>query len=89
MSEHRLITRYAIIKRAQKILKEIDSIFDDAEAWGLSAKEADPTGEMLKIRKSLVSMLEREKALGIVPVAFIEKAKPLPPNPAKTRRRQP
>lgn len=59
-------TRYAIVKRAEKMLKEIDSYFEDAADHGLSVAEADPTGEMMGWRKGIIAMLEREGRLGIV-----------------------
>ncbi len=59
-------TRYALVKRAVKLLKEIDGYFRDAEAFGVSAKDADPNGEMTALRQSIIKMLEREKALGLV-----------------------
>jgi hypothetical protein len=61
-------TRYAIVMRAKKLLKEIDDYFEDAANFGLNVKEADPTGEMMGWRKGIIAMLERERALGIVNV---------------------
>ncbi len=59
-------TRYALVKRMQKLLKEIDDYFDDAANYGLTTAEADPKGEMMELRKSLTASLEREGRLGLV-----------------------
>lgn len=59
-------TRYALVKRMQKLLKEIDDYFEDAESYGLTVAEADPKGEMMAWRKGLVASLEREGRLGLV-----------------------
>ncbi len=59
-------TRFAIVKRAEKLLKEIDDYFEEASTFGLSVKEADPKGEMMGWRKGIIAMLEREGRLGIV-----------------------
>jgi hypothetical protein len=56
-------TRYALIKRMEKLLKEIDDYFDDASNYGLSVAEADPKGEMMAWRKGLIASLEREGRL--------------------------
>lgn len=53
-------TRFAIVKRAEKILKEIDDYFQDADDFGLTVAEADPKGEMMACRKGILGMLERE-----------------------------
>lgn len=53
-------TRFALVKRAEKLLKEIDDYFQDADHFGLSVAEADPRGELVAIRKGLIHMLERE-----------------------------
>jgi hypothetical protein len=59
-------TRYALVKRMHKLLKEIDDYFEDAADHGLTVAEADPKGEMMAWRKGLVASLEREGRLGIV-----------------------
>ncbi len=59
-------TRFAIVKRAQKILKEVDAYFEEAADFGLSVADADPTGEMMAVRKGIVAMLARERQLGLV-----------------------
>ena len=59
-------TRFALIKRAEKMLKDIDDYFEDAAHFGLSVKEADPTGEMMGWRRGILSMLEREGRLKLV-----------------------
>jgi ABC-type enterochelin transport system substrate-binding protein len=59
-------TRFALVKRAEKILSDIDKYFEEADSFGLSTKEADPDGLMMNMRKGLVAMLEREGRLGIV-----------------------
>ena len=53
-------TRFALVKRAEKLLKEIDDYFEDAANFGLSVEDADPRGELVAIRKGLIHMLERE-----------------------------
>ncbi len=53
-------TRYALVKRAEKILREIDDFFQDADDFGLTIKEADPKGALIKIRAGIISMLENE-----------------------------
>lgn len=69
MSEVKNIpTRYALIKRMQKLLKEIDDFFEEAADFGLSVQEADPDGQMMSMRKGLIASLEREKRLGIVSI---------------------
>lgn len=66
-------TRLALIKRAEKILADIDDYFCDADLWGLSPAEADPDGMMQKLRTGIVSMLIKEGRI-----------KPhLPPSPPK------
>jgi hypothetical protein len=60
MSVKNIPTRFALIKRAQKILKDIDDFFEDADMYGLTMADVDPDGLMQGIRKNLVSMLERE-----------------------------
>lgn len=62
----RIVTHYAIMKRAQNIIKEIDKMFEDGESWGLTLKEIDPDEQMLNIRRGLIAMLEREKQIGRV-----------------------
>lgn len=72
-------TRFAIVKRAEKILGEIDKLFEDAADYGLSVAEADPHGELTAMRKGLIAMLEREGRLGIVrttPSTFPSPEKP-------------
>ncbi len=59
-------TRFAIVKRGQKLLKEVDAYFEDAADFGLSAKDADPDGKMMAIRKGILAMLDNERRLGIV-----------------------
>lgn len=56
-------TRYALIKRMEKLLKDIDDYFDDCDAYGLTMAEADPKGEMMAWRRGLVASLEREGRL--------------------------
>ena len=56
-------TRFAIVKRAEKILKEVDDYFEDAANFGLSVEEADPRGELVAVRKGIIAMLERERRL--------------------------
>lgn len=64
MSEVKNIpTRFALVKRAQKILKDIDDYFEDTSDYGLSLQEADPDGMMMRMRKGLIEMLEREGRL--------------------------
>lgn len=53
-------TRLALVRRAEKILKDIDDYFEEAADFGLSVADADPRGEMVALRKGLVAMLERE-----------------------------
>lgn len=53
-------TRLALIHRSEKMLKDIDQYFSDADLWGLSPVEADPDGMMQKIRDGLVKMLIKE-----------------------------
>lgn len=57
-------TRYALVKRAKKLLKEIDDYFEEAADFGLSLTDSDPRGEMVAIRKGLIAMLEREGWIG-------------------------
>ena len=57
-------TRFAIVKRAKKMLKDIDVLFEDADDFGVSVEELDPRGELVAIRKGLIAMLEREGRLG-------------------------
>lgn len=56
-------TRLALVKRAEKLLKEIIDYFEEAGSFGLSVEEADPRGEMVAIKNGLVAMLEREGRL--------------------------
>jgi hypothetical protein len=58
-------TRYALVKRMQKILKDIDDYYQDCDDFGLTLKEADPDGVMGKIRAGLIDSLDREKRLGL------------------------
>lgn len=53
-------TRYALIKRAEKILGEIDRYFEDAENFGLTLIEADPQSDLINMRKGIIAMLQRE-----------------------------
>lgn len=53
-------TRFALVKRAEKLLKEINDYFDEADSFGLSIAEADPRGEMMAMKTGLLAMLERE-----------------------------
>lgn len=66
-------TRLAIVRRAEKMLKDINVFFDDAASAGFSVEEVDPHGEMVAIRRGLVAMLERERRLGKVPMEFPER----------------
>ena len=63
-------TRFAIVKRAEKILKEVDAYFEDAADFGLSVEEADPRGELVAVRKGIIAMLENEQRLGLVPLDY-------------------
>lgn len=56
-------TRYALIKRAEKILSEIDRYFEDATNFGLSMQEADPQNDLVNMRKGIIAMLQREGRL--------------------------
>jgi hypothetical protein len=60
---HNISTRYALVKRATKMLEDIDDYFEDAADFGLSVEEADPRGEMVAIRKGLIEMLENERRI--------------------------
>lgn len=60
-------TRLALIHRAEKLLKEIDDYFSDADLWGLSYAESDPDGMMQKMRTGLVSMLIKEGRIKPIP----------------------
>jgi len=65
MSEvYRILNPYALQKRARKIIDDIDKFFQDANEYGLRDSEADPKGQLLKIRKACVDMLENEKTIG-------------------------
>jgi len=59
--------RYALIKRVEKLLKEIDDYFDDANEFGLSVEQADPRGDLTKIRIGLISTLVREGRIKVTP----------------------
>lgn len=63
-------TRLALVRRAEKQLKEIDDYFDDVAHAELSAEEADPRGEMAALRKGLIRTLENEKKLGLVQIEY-------------------
>lgn len=56
-------TRYALIKRAEKILAEIDKYFEDADSFGLSLAESDPASFLVNMRKGIIAMLQREGRL--------------------------
>lgn len=56
-------TRLALIKRAEKMLADIDQYFSDADLWGLSTAEADPDGMMKKMRDGLIGMLIKERRI--------------------------
>lgn len=56
-------TRYALIKRAEKILSDIDRYFEDACNFGLSVQEADPQSDLVNMRKGIIEMLIREGRL--------------------------
>lgn len=58
-------TRFALIKRAEKILKDIDDFFDEADSYGLSPYEADPGAVLTKMRRGLMDLLIREGRLRI------------------------
>lgn len=60
-------TRLALIHRAEKILKDIDDYFDDADLWGLSLAEADPDDVMRKTRDGLIAMLIKERRIKPLP----------------------
>lgn len=65
MSEvSRIVNPYALQKRARKIIDDIDKLFQDGEEFGMNYKQIDPNGQMLKIRKACVDMLEHEKSIG-------------------------
>jgi hypothetical protein len=66
MSVTNIRTRYAIVKNAERLLKQVDDFFEDAANWGVSVAEADPRGELVAIRKGLIHMLDNERRLGIV-----------------------
>lgn len=59
-------TRFAIVRRAERILKEVDDYFEDAADFGLSVTDADPKGELVAIRKGIIAMLERERRIKAV-----------------------
>lgn len=54
-------TRPALIKRGKKLLKEINSYFEDAAIYGLTTQDIDEDGMLQKIRAGLVQMLTRER----------------------------
>lgn len=56
-------TRYALIKRMEKLLKEIDDYFEVASSYGLSVLEADPGEVLIKIRAGLIKSLQNEGRL--------------------------
>lgn len=60
MSVKNIPTRFALIERGKKMLNEIDKYFDEAYSFGLSAQEADPKNDLIKIRTGLIEMLIRE-----------------------------
>jgi hypothetical protein len=66
VSVQNIRTRFAIVKRAEKLLKTVDDFFEDAADFGLSVDEADPRGELVAIRKGIIAMLENERRLGLV-----------------------
>lgn len=63
MSIKNIPTRYALIKRAEKILSDIDGYFEDASNFGLSVKEADPKSDLVNMRDGIIAMLTREGRL--------------------------
>lgn len=64
MSVKKLINPYALTKRAEKSIADIDKYFQDAESFGLKLAESDPNGELLNIRKALIAMIGNEKRIG-------------------------
>jgi hypothetical protein len=56
-------TRFALIKRAEKILRNIDDFFEDADSYGLTVADVDPDGLMQHIRADIIAMLQREGRL--------------------------
>lgn len=56
-------TRYALIKRLEKLLKEIDDYLQEASDYGLTLAESDPKGEMMAIRRGIIASLENEGRL--------------------------
>ncbi len=63
-----ILTRLALVRRAEKMLVEIDSILSTAAHVGISADEVDPDGQMRNARKGIIGMLENEQRLGIVEI---------------------
>lgn len=65
MTVKNIPTRYALVKRMEKLLKEIDDYFEDAADYGVSVQDADPDGMMQSIRKGLIESLTREGRIRI------------------------
>ena len=60
MAVSNIPTRYALVKRMEVLLKQIDDYFQDADEWGLPLEQSDPHGQLMAIRKGLIQSLERE-----------------------------
>lgn len=56
-------TRYALVRRGEKIRDEIDTYFEDAASYGLASEQADPGGELRAIRSALMAMIDREREI--------------------------